>query len=240
MSRLAAPRAVVFDLDGTLVDSAADLADAVNEVLANRSLRQWPVTSIRQWIGEGAERLMERALVGGDAATRPSAVTTAEAVREFRSIYAARCTRHTTLYPGALEAMDAARAAGLPTAILTNKPAGQTETILAHFGLDRRVTAWFGGDSAFGRKPDPAPLHELSRRLGIGSATTPGVWLIGDSITDIRTAHAAGGSALVVRGGYDDSDPIDRCDPRPHRILESLMELPALLRSADEEPGGIR
>ena len=121
MNGLAAARAVVFDLDGTLVDSAHDLADAVNEVLDQRHLPQWPVATIRRWIGEGAERLMERALVGGDSERRPAAEETARAVSEFRAIYLGRCTAHTTLYPGAIEALVAARTAGLPTAILTNR-----------------------------------------------------------------------------------------------------------------------
>lgn len=228
MSPLAAARALIFDLDGTLVDSAADLADAVNEALADRSLPQWPVGTIRCWIGEGAERLMARALAAGNGGREPTAEATSAALADFRRIYAARCTRRTTLYPGAVEVLDAARAAGLPLAILTNKPAGQTETILRHFGLAERVATWLGGDSSFGRKPDPAPLVEIARRLGVAAADPVTVWMIGDSITDIRVAKAAGATAIVVRGGYDDAEPIDRCDPRPDRILASLNELPAL------------
>ncbi len=232
MSGLPAAHAVVFDLDGTLVDSAHDLADAVNEVLVRRDLPQWPVATIRRWIGEGAERLMERALVGGDTERRPAAEETARAVSEFRAIYLGRCTVHTTLYPGAIEALEAARSAGLPTAILTNKPAAQTAVILRHYGLDRLVDAWFGGDSPFGRKPSPAGLLALAERLGVSSAPPDAVWMVGDSITDVRTAHAARATAVAVRGGYDDASPIDTCQPPPAVMLESLREFAALLGGA--------
>ncbi|MBL9120779.1 MAG: HAD hydrolase-like protein [Phycisphaerae bacterium] len=223
------PGIVVFDLDGTLIDSAADLADAVNDVLARRRLQTWPVGAIRCWIGEGAERLMERALSGGNDANRPSSTETAAAVAEFRAVYAMRCTRHTTPYPGALEVLASLRSAGHLTAILTNKPANQTELILHSFGLDRLVDAWLGGDSAFGRKPDPRPLQMVVahavEKTGSRCRKGPEVWMIGDSVTDIRTAHAAGGTSIVVRGGYDDADPIDRCQPRPHRIIDSIREV---------------
>lgn len=227
------PSAIVFDLDGTLVDSAADLAAAVNEVLGERGLPIHTVATIRTWIGEGAERLIERALAGGDPGRAPSHDAVAAALLDFRRVYAAGCTRSTTLYPGAEEILAALRARGLPTAILTNKPANQTATILRHFGLDRLVDAWIGGDSEFGRKPDPRALWELARRLcRCAAPAMPHVWLVGDSITDIRTARAAGGTAIVVRGGYDDADPVDRCTPRPDWIAAGLGEVLGLAGEA--------
>lgn len=220
------PIAAIFDLDGTLIDSAHDLADAVNEVLAERRLPTHGVDEIRRWIGEGAERLMERALAGGQDRPMPADETT-HAVARFRAIYATRSTRHTVLYPDALEVLDRCAAARIPLAILTNKPTNQTAPILHHFGLDRRVVAWLGGDSPFGRKPDPRPLLALLDRMGVGNdpASRAATWMVGDSITDIRVAHAAGARSIAVRGGYDDADPLDRCQPRPDRLIGSLNDL---------------
>lgn len=227
------PSAIVFDLDGTLVDSAADLAAAVNDVLGDRALPTHGVATIRTWIGEGADRLIERALAGGDPSRAPTHDAIAAALVDFRRVYAAGCTRSTTLYPGAQETLAALRERRLPTAILTNKPANQTATILRHFGLDRLVDAWIGGDSELGRKPDPRALCELARRLCRGAPPAmPHIWLVGDSITDIRTARAAGGTAIVVRGGYDDADPIDRCTPRPDWIAAGLGEVLGLADDA--------
>lgn len=232
---LASPEAIVFDLDGTLVDSAADLAVAVNGMLTARDLRAWPVSDIRRWIGEGAERLVARALAAsraadGKASDLPDELVV-EGLADFRVRYAAACTLQTTLYPGALDALAVARSTGRRVAVLTNKPSDQTETIIRHFGLDGRLDAWLGGDSPAGRKPNPAPLLEVLRRCGL-RPTEEAVrrsWLIGDSITDIRTAKAAGAVAIAVRGGYDDADPIDRCEPRPDWIIDGLGELANLI-----------
>ncbi len=227
---LGSPEAIVFDLDGTLVDSAADLALAVNAMLAARGLRTWSVGDIRRWIGEGAERLVARALAASlglnGASHEPDAMLIEAGLADFRRRYAAACTEQTTLYPGALEALDVALSAGCRVAILTNKPTDQTETIIRHFGLDRRLDAWLGGDSRFGRKPSPAPLLELARRCGVDDLQR--VWLVGDSVTDIRTAKAAGAWAIAVRGGYDDADPIDRCTPQPDRIIATIGDIRGL------------
>jgi phosphoglycolate phosphatase len=241
-SRLPSPHFIVFDLDGTLIDSAHDLADAVNDVLARRGLTLPSIDAIRRWIGEGAELLVERALIAGRdqpgvAQAQPTRHEIAQAVVEFRSIYATRCTNHTRLYDGAVDVMEAIRRHGLPTAILTNKPANQTATILHFFGLTRLVDGWLGGDSEFGRKPDPRPLRALVKSVSLAvpasamarQPTWPNIWLVGDSATDIRTAHAAAAIALAVRGGYDDAEPIDECTPPPHRVLQSIRELPTLL-----------
>jgi phosphoglycolate phosphatase len=236
---LGSPEAIVFDLDGTLVDSAADLAIAVNDMLAARGLRTWSVGDIRRWIGEGAERLVARALTAslsaGGAFRDPDRLVIEQGLQAFRLRYAAGCTGQTTLYPGAIEALDFARSAGCRVAILTNKPSEQTETILRHFGLDRRLDAWLGGDSPFGRKPNPAPLRELARRCGVHDLGR--VWLVGDSVTDIRTAKAAGARAIAVRGGYDDADPIEACDPRPDQIIADLEALSGFMAAVKRIAG---
>jgi phosphoglycolate phosphatase len=231
-TKLRRPRVIVLDLDGTLIDSARDLADAVNEVLEHRGRSPWPVATIRRWIGQGAERLMERALSGGDDHPQPDPGETAEALAAFRSIYASSCTRHTTLYDGAIETLQTLRARGLRTAILTNKPANQTATILKAYGLDELTDAWLGGDSPFGRKPSPQALVALVGQLD-PNGPVASAWMVGDSVTDIQTARAAGCVAVAVRGGYDDADPIERCQPQPDHMLDRLSGVLSLLAASE-------
>jgi phosphoglycolate phosphatase len=229
---LAGPRVVVFDLDGTLVDSLGDLTAAIAAVMEARRRPAWPAERVRRWIGEGAELLVAKALTDG----RPHEADPAEvrrALDEFRTVYFERATVETTLFDGAHAALDAVRALGIRTAILTNKPARPTEAILRHFDLLRRCDAWLGGDGPLGRKPDPKPLVDVAARALGGAPLDPRdharIWLVGDSATDIRTAHNAKATAIAVRGGYDAAEPIDECDPGPHRVLERLAEVAELL-----------
>ena len=150
---------IIFDLDGTLVDSVADIAFAANAVLAGRGLRTLATDAFIPLIGEGARRLMERALIagGGDAAEEPE-----DALAAFLAGYAANLTRETVAYPGAAAVIETLAAAGYRQAVCTNKPYAHAQTILARLGLDRHLTVIVGGDSVPGvRKPDPRMLAPI-------------------------------------------------------------------------------
>jgi phosphoglycolate phosphatase len=184
---------VVFDLDGTLIDSRRDLAESVNALIVERGGTALPVDAVTAMVGEGARLLVARALA---AASRDGDVD--EAVARFLDIYDQRLLIHTRLYPGTLEMLEAvARTATL--AILTNKPQRPTERILEGLGIAAYFAAVVGGDSVFGRKPDPAGLRHLMSRAGVLAAQTI---LVGDSPIDWRTARAAGTRVCLVRYGF--------------------------------------
>lgn len=217
-SRLAA---VLFDLDGTLVDSAPDIATAVNELLAEEGLAPHSLAAVRGMIGHGLERLVERAFAAHGVALLPEALATRYAA--MSAIYARHLTELTALRPGAGEAVRAVRAAGLACAVVTNKPEGFSRAILAHFGLLDAMGAVIGGDSGYGKKPAPDMLFAACERLGVSTADT---LLVGDSGADLASARAAGIACLLLRGGYCDG-PVENLGA--DGVLDDPGRLPAAL-----------
>ncbi len=184
---------VVFDLDGTLVDSKRDLADTANALIAERGGAPLPVDRIAGMVGEGAALLVRRALAA--AGLDPGA---ADALPRFLQLYDERLLAHTTLYAGIVETLDAL-APRVQLSVLTNKPTRATEGILSGLGLRARFRDVLGGDTPFGRKPDPAGLRELMAR----AATMPdATWLVGDSRVDLLTARNAGVRICLARYGF--------------------------------------
>jgi phosphoglycolate phosphatase len=196
------PGPIVFDLDGTLIDSAADLTEALNRVLADQRLPAVAEESVRHMVGDGAVKLIER---GFAAAGRRMDGHLPEALRQaFLDHYAACLTERTTVHPGVAEALAALGAAGRRMAVCTNKPAAMSETILAHLGLARHFDAVLGGDSLAVRKPHPAHLIAAIAQSG-GDA--PRAVMVGDSRNDVATARAAGVPVVVVSFGYTSVAP---------------------------------
>lgn len=187
-------RLLVFDLDGTLIDSRRDLADAANALIVERGGTPLPVDDIAAMVGEGAATLVRRALHA--ASVRRDDVP--EALSRFLELYDERLLAHTRLYEGTsgmLEAV-AARAA---LAVLTNKPQRHSERILEGLGIRRWFEWVIGGDTRHGRKPDPAGLAHLIAAAGATAADTV---MVGDSAIDLRTARAAGTGICLVRYGF--------------------------------------
>jgi phosphoglycolate phosphatase len=184
---------VVFDLDGTLIDSRRDLADAANALILERGGRPLPVEAITSMIGEGAPLLMRRALAA--AGLEPDIRS---ALPRFLEIYGERLLVHTGLYDGTREALEtlASRAA---LAVLTNKPQHPTERILEGLGIAEYFRWVVGGDTAHGRKPDPAGLQHLMSAANAGPDDTV---MVGDSAIDLRTARAAGTRICLVSYGF--------------------------------------
>lgn len=232
---LIAPEAVLFDLDGTLVDSVEDILVAVNRLLVEMRLQPRSRDEVTMWVGNGARMLVERAMSGrfeGFAGLPDHAAWNARAdaaMPRFRAIYQEICVDHTLPLVGAHESLAYAQSQGLGVAIVTNKPLAPTERIVDALGWRPFVSVVIGGDSLPTRKPDPAPLLEAMRRLG---ATT--AWMVGDSANDVGAARAAGMPSVVVRGGYNHGRPVETLDPAPDLIVGSLSELPRLLRDALE------
>jgi phosphoglycolate phosphatase len=184
---------VVFDLDGTLIDSRRDLAESANDVLTSYGAVPLDLDRIGAMIGEGAKVLMERALAA--AGLDPD---TPDALGRFLAAYDRRLLGHTRPYDGIEDALRRA-ARGAQLAVLTNKPAGPTRRLLEAFGLGTLFPFVVGGDSAFPRKPDPASLRFLMTTAG---ATVTDTLFVGDSMTDVLTARAAGVPICVAWYGY--------------------------------------
>jgi phosphoglycolate phosphatase len=194
-------RLVVFDLDGTLIDSRRDLADAANALIAELGGAPLTEDQVAAMVGEGAGVLVRRLLratgLAADART---------ALARFLELYDDRLLVHTRPYDGIPETL-AALAAGTPLAVLTNKPTRATERILSGLGLSGYFRDVIGGDTPLGRKPDPAGLVELMSRAG---ARLDETWLVGDSRIDLETARRAGVCICLARYGFGYSiDPLD-------------------------------
>jgi phosphoglycolate phosphatase len=183
---------IVFDLDGTLIDSRRDLADSANALIEEYGGTPLAVGTITNMVGEGAAVLVRRALMAaGLDADDP-------ALPRFLELYDDRLLVHTRPYDGILGALDTlSRRATL--AVLTNKPQRHTDAVLRGLGLTDRFAWIIGGDTPFGRKPAPAGLLDLARRANVD---VHDVLLVGDSAIDLRTARAAGSRVCIVRYGF--------------------------------------
>lgn len=218
--------ALVFDLDGTLVDSADDIAEAVNRTLDELSLPCVSDATVRSWIGEGVRRLVATAL-----AHAGSERTLEEVMPIFMRHYRDCLLRSPRLYDGVVEALQLLRARGLPMAICTNKPSALVPPLLEHLVIAGYFAHIVGGDTLPQRKPAPEPLLHAARLLG----QVPGHCLmVGDSATDLEAANAAGMPIVLVRYGYprgldlesagalaaiDDLRQLAACIPSTHPAL---------------------
>jgi phosphoglycolate phosphatase len=213
-----AVRLVVFDLDGTLVDSSRDLASAVNATLGRLAPGRPPLDHdlVVSFIGNGARQLVARSVAAAGLDASPDAVLPA-----FLEEYGRRLLDTTTLYPGVPEVLEALRDRHL--AVLTNKPGGMSRTILDGLGVGNRFFRVYGGDDFPTRKPDPEGLRRLMAEAGAGPEETV---MVGDSSVDVRTARAAGTRAVAVTYGFDRASLLE---PPPDALLEDLRALPALL-----------
>ncbi|EIM28790.1 phosphoglycolate phosphatase [Microvirga lotononidis] len=188
-------KAIIFDLDGTLVDSASDLRDAVNTLLSQEGLRQLDLGEVKSMIGDGVAKLVERAVsaTGGDMSR------VSELVARFLQAYEANASRQTEAYPGVADTLASLRALGLPLAVVTNKPYGPTIDILEALGLRIYFDAIIGGDTLPDRKPHPAPILAALSQLGVPPEAA---LMIGDNYHDVQAARAAGVRAVAVTYGY--------------------------------------
>jgi phosphoglycolate phosphatase len=186
-------RHFVFDLDGTLIDSRQDLADAANAMLATYGAAPLPVPAVVAMVGEGARTLVIRALARAEATADPD-----EALARFLEAYAQRLTVTTVPYEGVRETL-AHLHRHARISVLTNKPQAPTDAILAALGLAPFVHAAVGGDGPHGRKPAPEALRALMAQSGVPAADTV---MVGDSWVDVATATAAGIDACLVAYGF--------------------------------------
>ncbi len=221
-------RLVVFDLDGTLIDSRRDLADATNALIAEYGAEPLTVDAITAMVGEGAAVLVRRAL----AAARLDPDTPG-ALDRFLAHYDQRLTTHTVPYAGTSETLSALEKDGYLLAVLTNKPARPTAQILDRLELARFFSQIVGGDTTMGRKPDPAGLLSIAARAGVAPGASV---LVGDSPVDVQTARGAGAVVCIARYGFGAA--AGTLAPGPGDLaIDAPSELPAAIRSLRSDTG---
>ncbi|MGO8970554.1 MAG: HAD family hydrolase [Myxococcaceae bacterium] len=185
--------AVIFDLDGTLVDSLADIAAAMNRSLAARGFPTHPLQAYRTFIGEGVQKLVERALPLADQAER------AAVLEAYQADYAKHLVESSSPYPGIPELLDALTARGMPMAVLSNKPDAPTRRLVEALFGRWPFRAVAGERPGVPRKPNPAGALELARAMDVAAAH---VSFVGDTLVDVATARAAGMQPLGVLWGF--------------------------------------
>jgi phosphoglycolate phosphatase len=216
-------KAVLFDLDGTLVDTGPDLAAAVNRMLAELGRAPVAVSTVLPWVGNGMARLVKRALTG-DMQSEPDPASFERGVASFKKHYAANLAVDSRPYPGTLDALMQLKARGFRLACVTNKPAMFTVPLLAQLGMNGYFGSVVSGDTLTARKPDPEPLMHACRELGIAPGEAV---MVGDSANDIAAARAAGMPAVAVSYGYNHGQDVRTLNA--DRVVDSLAELPQYL-----------
>jgi phosphoglycolate phosphatase len=213
--------AVVWDLDGTLVDSATDIATSLNRLLGENELAALDDALIKNMIGEGVAVLIRR---GFEAhGITPDGKRLESLVERFLVIYSEVATASTRLFPGAREALQSLSDAGLRQAICTNKPEAITRQVLAGLGIADCFDVVIGGDTLPRNKPDPLPLRTALEGLDVAPERS---LMVGDSAIDVQTAHAAGVSVAFVTFGYGPGPS------HPHKadyLIDDFADLPGVV-----------
>ncbi len=224
-----APRLLVFDLDGTLIDSRLDLTHSVNATLRHFGKQELAEPTVASYIGDGAAALVRRALAHAHlVADEPDPHDDefiAAAVEWFLAYYKIHKLDDTTVYPGVVDALERIRAAHpkLPMAVLTNKPVMPSRDICSALGLERFFFANYGGNSFATKKPDPEGLLRLIAEASVTAAETV---MIGDSHVDVETARACGARSLGCRYGLS-PELLERAGP--DGMVEQASEWPQAL-----------
>jgi len=221
-------KSVTFDLDGTLVDTVADLAEACRRMLEELGEPPRSIDEIHCFVGKGTAVLVERCLTHGQP---PSAEHLRAGIQAFHRHYAEVNGRMAQVYPGVLHGLADFAAAGLKMAIVTNKPGEFTEYLLERLDLLEHFDAIVSGDTTAHRKPHPEPILHACRIMG----TRPVENLhVGDSKTDIQAARAAGCPVFCVPYGYNEGEPVDSadCDALVSDLVAACARLKTICNSA--------
>jgi phosphoglycolate phosphatase len=212
--------AVVFDLDGTLLDSLVDIANAVNEVLQAIGHPQYPVADFRYLVGDGVSLLFQRAV--------PDCVTDetlrAECMRRYESAYAARWDQTSVPYPGIPELLDELATREMRMAVLSNKPDPFTQKCVSHFFPSEPFECVLGHSDRFPRKPDPASALWIGESMGLRPES---IAYVGDTNTDMRTAVGAGFFPIGVSWGF--RSEAELWESGAAKVVTSTKELAAVL-----------
>jgi len=213
------PKLVMFDLDGTLIDSVPDLAVATDQMLLQLGRAPAGMEKVRNWVGNGAPVLVRRALADDFDHQAISAEQEAEALAIFMQVYGVGESL-TTLYPGALDTLQSLHMLGIKIALVTNKP----EKFIPQLLADTQMADFFewvvGGDTFAQKKPDPSGLLWVMQQAGV---TAEQCLFVGDSRNDVQAAHAANVACVAVTYGYNYGEPISA--DKPALVVDDLREL---------------
>jgi phosphoglycolate phosphatase len=214
---------ILIDVDGTMVDSVPDLAYCVDELMKALDRPAHGEARVRNWVGNGVERLVRRALVG-QLDGEPPEEDFARAYPIFVELYAVNTSVRSRLYPGVREGIDWLKSQGYRLGCVTNKAARFTLPLLTDLGVHDDFELVVSGDTMPVKKPDPAPLLHAARYFGVAAGES---LMVGDSVSDVRAARAAGFQIVCVSYGYNHG--VDVRTAHPDAVIDSLVELRSLL-----------
>jgi phosphoglycolate phosphatase len=213
--------AYLFDLDGTLVDTAPDINAALNAALLSGGYPAVEESLTRHWVGHGSRVLLEQALTHHGAPERISdEPSMARLLRTFIDYYTAHIADSSRPYPGVVDALQKLKSRGARLAVVTNKLTGLSTQLLEALHLDDCFTALVCGDTLPQHKPDPEPARHACRLLDVAISDA---LFVGDSITDVETARAAGCPVVCVRDGYNHGTPATELGA--DAVIDSLIQL---------------
>ncbi|MCW9059760.1 MAG: phosphoglycolate phosphatase [Gammaproteobacteria bacterium] len=218
------PEMVLIDVDGTLVDSVPDLAYCVDEMMKALDLPVHGEARVRNWVGNGVERLVRRALVG-QLEGEPDEALFQRAYPIFLDLYADNTSKRSALYPGVAEGVAWLKAQGYRLGCVTNKAAQFTLPLLKDLGVHDDFEIIISGDTLPQKKPDPAPLLHAARFFGLEPEQA---LMIGDSVSDVKAARAAGFQIVCMSYGYNHGADIR--DFHPDAVIDSMVEIRELLQ----------
>lgn len=210
---------ILFDLDGTLVDSVGDLAWCGNEMLRSLELPLRDPAAARTWVGNGVERFVKRVLTD-DMYAEPDETLFFAGLEIFNNLYAKSVSVRSELYPGVVEGLQHLSRLDLHLACVTNKPEPFTSDLIAAMGLDSYFELVVAGDTTVRKKPDPMPLHYAADHFSLAYGDC---MMVGDSSNDVQAARAAGFSIVCVPYGYNHGVSIR--DSNPDLVIENISEL---------------
>jgi len=216
------PQLILIDLDGTLVDSVPDLGYCVDEMMRRLGREPWGETRVRDWVGNGVERLTRRALIG-QLDGEPSDEEFQQGYPIFLELYARHNGERSCLYPGIREGLEYLKGQGYKIGCVTNKAAEFTEPLLKALGVYDLFEIVISGDTLPKKKPDPMPLLYAAKHFGVDPSDC---LMVGDSISDVKAARAAGFQIVCMSYGYNHG--IDIREANPDAVIDSLVEIRGL------------
>ena len=217
------PEMILIDVDGTLVDSVPDLAFCVDEMMKALDMPTHGEAKVRDWVGNGVERLTRRALIG-QLDGEPDEALFEKAYPIFLDLYAENTSKRSLLYPGVREGLDYLKAAGYKLGCVTNKASQFTLPLLKDLGIHDEFEIIICGDTLAKKKPDPLPLLHAAEFFGVEPARAT---MLGDSMSDVKAARAAGFQIICMSYGYNHGEDIR--DYNPDAVIDSMAELEGLL-----------
>ena len=221
------PELIMIDVDGTLVDSVPDLAYCVDEMMQQIDQPAHGEAKVRDWVGNGVERLVRRAL-SGTLDGEPSDEEFDKAYPIFLDLYAENTSKRSHLYEGVREGLDYLLSQDYKLGCVTNKAAQFTEPLLEDLGIAGDFKIIISGDTLPKKKPDPMPLLYGAEYFGV---TAENAMMIGDSVSDVKASRAAGFQIICMSYGYNHGEDIRNYDP--DAVIDSMTELQGLLGKFD-------